>query len=189
MSKFKVVSYLFVVLGLLVIVGAAYVIISYASGIIGAVVDFVTTNDFTKLQQCGVTPPSEFAKLKNEFATVILPSLYLGSLLVPLVISGLMFMAGFYYHKGKLEDDSRKSEQMEREMVHKIVKKMETEKAPPPQRMAAPSPRPAARRPEPEEEEPQEEEPAEEEAGMSEEEPVEEEEPPPRPVAPAKKRK
>lgn len=128
MSKYKLISYLFILLGVLVIVSSAYIIISYASDIINAIVNFVTTNDYSKLQQCGVTPPPQFNKLKNEFATVILPVLYIGFPVLLIVISALMFLAGFYYYRGKLEDETRKHEELEREMVHKIVKKMEAEK-------------------------------------------------------------
>jgi hypothetical protein len=133
MSKYKVISYLFIILGLLVITGSAYFIISYASNLLGAIVDFVTTNDFTKLQQCGVTAPPQFVKLKSELPTLILPFLYYGIPGLLIIISVLMFYAGIFYHKGKMEDEAHKSEQMEREMVHKIVKKMETEKPSQPQ--------------------------------------------------------
>jgi hypothetical protein len=187
MSKYKFVSGLFVILGLLVIVGAAYVIIQYATGMINAVVDFVTTNDYSKLQQCGITPPSEFAKVKNEFATLILPTLYIGLPGLLLVVSALMFLAGFYYHRGKLEDEAKKHEELERQMVHKIVSKMESEKGGQPARAVPPPRAPPARppiRPEPEPEEP-EEEPAPDEEAPAEEEP--EELPRPKPVL--KKRK
>ncbi len=197
MSKYKLVSGLFVILGLLVIVGAAYVIIQYATGMINAVVDFVTTNDYSKLQQCGITPPSEFAKVKNEFATLILPTLYIGLPGLLLVVSALMFLAGFYYHRGKLEDDAKKHEELERAMVHKIVNKMESERggqpvraAPPPPRapLARPPARPPARQ-EPEEEPGEPEEP-EEEPAPAEEAPAEEEpEELPRPKPVLKKRK
>ena len=164
MNKFKLTSFLFLLLGALVMFGAAYVIISYATGVIGAIVEFVTTTDFTKLQQCGVNPPGEFNKLKTEFATLILPALYLGIPMLLIVISALMFMAGFYYHKGKLQDDAARHEQLKREMVHKVVRKMEREKGP--------AARKAFAEPEdePEEEEP-EEEAGEEDAEEPEEEP------------------
>ena len=128
MNRSKFVSLLFVVLGLLVIVGAAYVIISYATEMMTSVVNFVTTNDFTKLQQCGITPPEQFNKLKNDLTTIVLPSLYIGLPLLLIVLSSLMFLAGFYYHKGRHEDELKKVKAMEREMVHKVVKKMSKEK-------------------------------------------------------------
>jgi hypothetical protein len=129
MSKYKLVSYLFVLLGLIIIIGAAYLIISYASDILNAIVDFVSTNGFAKLQQCGVTPPPQFSKIKADLTSVILPFLYVGIPLLLIVISALMFMGGFYYHKGKFEDESRKHEELERQMVHKLVKRMESSKA------------------------------------------------------------
>jgi hypothetical protein len=122
------VSYLFIMLGVLVFAGSAYLLISYASDILRAVVEFVTTNDYTKLQQCGISPPTQFDKLKNEFATIILPSLYLGPIALFVVISAIMFLAGIYYQRGKVEDEAKKHEQLEREMVHKIVNKMERDK-------------------------------------------------------------
>lgn len=125
MNKSKMVGFLFVLLGVLVIVGSAYVLISYASEMFGAIVDFVTTNDFTKLQQCGVSPPAQFNKLKNDLTTVVLPSLYIGLPLLLIILSFLMFLGGFYYHKGRHEEELRKVEEMEREMVHRVVKKMQ----------------------------------------------------------------
>jgi len=125
MNKSKMVGFLFVLLGALVIVGSAYVIIAYASSMFSAIVDFVTTNDFAKLQQCGVSPPAQFNKLKNELTTVVLPSLYIGLPLLLVILSFLMFLGGFYYHKGRHEEELRRVEEMEREMVHRVVKKMQ----------------------------------------------------------------
>ncbi|NYZ73953.1 hypothetical protein H0O00_02315 [Candidatus Micrarchaeota archaeon] len=124
MNKYKLMSYIFVLLGILVVVGSLYVIINYASDLINAIVNFVTTNDYSKLQQCGVSYPSQFDKLKAEFATLILPALFIGLPLLLIVLSAVMFIAGFYYQKGKLQDDVRKHEELKREMVHKIRKKM-----------------------------------------------------------------
>lgn len=150
MNRYKFVSYLFVLLGLLVIIGSSYVIISYASDILGAIVDFVTSNDLARLQQCGVTPPSQFNKIKGDLTTTILPFLYIGLPLLFIVISVILFLAGFYYHKGKHEDDIHMNEKMERDMLHKLVKKIETEKPAAPK--ATPSAKPPARFEEPGEE-------------------------------------
>ncbi len=187
MNKYKLMSYLLILLGIVVIVGSGYMIYSYSSTIISAIVNFISTNDYSKLQQCGVNTPPEFNKVKADFATVILPFFYVGLPVVLILVSYLMFMAGFYFHRGKQEDDAKKHEQLEREMVHKIVNKMQTEKPPQGQSGMRPAKKPApAQEPEEEaqEEEPAEEEPSEEEP--AEEEP-EEEEPPPR--APMKKKK
>jgi hypothetical protein len=167
MNKHKMIGVLFVVLGTLVIAGSSYFIISYASNMLTAIVDFVTTNDFTKLQQCGVTPPAEFHKLKNELTTIVLPFMYLGVPALLIVISFLMFLGGFYYHRGRHEDEIKRTEEMERHMLRKAVHKIAKVKG-------APTPSPE------ELEETEEEEPEEE----LEEEPEAEE-----PVKPAKKAK
>lgn len=131
MNKSKLTGLLFVLLGALIILGSAYAIISYASGLLGAIVDFVTTNDFTKLQQCGVNTPTEFQKLKTEFTSIILPSLYIGLPLLLILLSFLMFLGGFYYHKGRHQDETEKYQDMEREMLRKAVTKLEKRMPPP----------------------------------------------------------
>ncbi len=198
MNRYKLISYLLILLGVVVIVGSGYLIYSYASTIISAIVNFISTNDYSKLQQCGVNTPPEFNKVKADFATLILPFFYVGLPVLLIIVSYLMFMAGFFYHRGKQEDDAKKHEQLEREMVHKIVTKMQTDKTPegqgvqPSARPAAALKKPASKAPSPAEEESAEEEPAEEEPEQeAEEEPAEEEaeeeEPPPKPVVKKKK--
>ncbi len=198
MNRYKLISYLLILLGVVVIVGSGFLIFSYASTIISAIVNFISTNDYSKLQQCGVNTPPEFNKVKADFATVILPFFYVGLPVLLIIVSYLMFMAGFFYHRGKQDDDAKKHEQLEREMVHKIVNKMQTDKAPqgegapaqPSARPAATLKRPAPKAPPPAEEKSAEEEPAEEEPEQEEEpaeEEPEEEEPPPRPAVKKKK--
>jgi hypothetical protein len=127
MNKSKLTGLLFVVLGVLVILGASYVIISYLSDILTAIVDFVTTNDLTKIQQCGINVPPQFQKLRAELTTIILPSLYIGLPVMLIILSFLMFLGGFYYHRGRYEDEVKKIETMEREMLRKAVTKLEKE--------------------------------------------------------------
>jgi hypothetical protein len=159
MNRYKLMSYLFVVLGLVVVVGSLYVIINYASDLINAIVTFVTTNDYSKLQQCGVSYPPQFDKIKAEFATMILPALFIGLPLLLILLSAVMFMAGFYYRWGKFQDDSRKHEELKQEIVHKIRGRMEATSAPPSSRSAPTAKQSMAREEEPQEEEPEEEPP------------------------------
>ena len=93
-------------------------------------VDFITSNNLSDLQECGVASTSLFSKLKGELAPIILPSLYIGLPLLLVVISILMFLAGFYYNRGKEQEESLQGEQTEREMVHKVVRRLETERIP-----------------------------------------------------------
>ncbi|MBU0531871.1 hypothetical protein KKB44_00070 [Candidatus Micrarchaeota archaeon] len=128
MNKYKLMGLLFVVLGALVVSISAYFTVSYAGDMLDAIVDFVNTNDLVKLQQCGVDIPSEFHKLKNELTTVILPFLYFGIPVLLVALSILMFLGGFYYCLGKQEDEVAKTHEIERQMLRKMVKKIEVEK-------------------------------------------------------------
>ena len=87
MGKYKLVSFLFVLLGLILIAGAAYMIISYPT-------------------------------------TSILPFMYIGIPLAMIIVSILMFMGGAYYHKGKFDDEAQKHGDLERQVVHKLVQKI-----------------------------------------------------------------
>lgn len=113
MNKSKTIGILFVVLGLVVVVGSAYFIITYSSNVLNAMLDFVTTNDFAKLQNCGVNMPPQFLQLKGELTGVLLPFLYLGLPLLLVVLSLLMFSGGYYYCLGKNEDEGRRAEKVE----------------------------------------------------------------------------
>lgn len=130
MNKSKLTGILFVILGILVIAISTYLTIAYASDMLNAIVEFVTTNDFSKLEDCGVTPSSLFLKLKNELANLILPSLYVGFPLLLAIISVLMFLGGFYYHRGKQEEEMGEGGGFERAMIHKVVKRLEKEHMP-----------------------------------------------------------
>ncbi|MBD3209865.1 hypothetical protein GF318_00615 [Candidatus Micrarchaeota archaeon] len=124
MNKNKLIGILFVVLGALVIVGASYFVINYASSMLTAIVDFVTTSDFAKLQQCGVSLPPEFHTLKNDLTTIVLPFLYLGIPIILIGLSFLMFLGGFYYHRGRYEEEMVRMKDLERHMLHQAVKKI-----------------------------------------------------------------
>lgn len=113
MNRSKLVGILFVVLGMVVVMGSAYLIITYSSNVLNAMLDFVTTNDFAKLQSCGVNLPPQFLQLKEELTDVLLPFLYLGLPLILVILSMLMFAGGYYYRMGKEKDEQEKTEQLE----------------------------------------------------------------------------
>ncbi len=124
MGNSKIVSGLLIVLALIVVIGASYLVISYATDILSAIVNFVTTNDFTKLRQSGVNVPEQFNKVKTDLTTVILPFLYIGMPLLLILIGVIMFFAGMHYNQGKLQEEVEKRETMEKEMMDRLAKKM-----------------------------------------------------------------
>jgi len=88
-----------------VIAGVSYFISSYASNAVSALAGFVTSSDFTTLQACGVTPPAGFAQMTTDLTSWVLPFLYVGLPITFLAIAAIMFAAGYYYHKGKQENE------------------------------------------------------------------------------------
>ena len=110
MNKSKIASFAFILLTLALIVGSAFVIISYSTAILGALMDFATANNFVKMQQCGMIMPSAFNQIREDIPTLILPALYLGIPLLLIAISILMFLAGVYHNKGKISEQEEKEE-------------------------------------------------------------------------------
>ncbi len=129
MNKNKILSCLFVILGLIVIIGSIFVLVSYATDILNAVVNFVTSNDLPKLAQCGAVIPSEFSNIKADFTSLLLPMLYYGVPVLLLVVSVLMFLSGYFYNKGRQEDEARKKDEIEREMIRKAAERVARQKA------------------------------------------------------------
>jgi len=56
----------------------------------------------------------------REIVSLVFPMLPV----VMLVLSLLMFLAGYYYFKAKVDEEARAAAQREREMLQKIVKKV-----------------------------------------------------------------
>ena len=129
MNKNKILSWLMILLAVIVSVGSIFVLISYATDILKAVVDFITQNDLKKLASCGAVFPSQFDTIKNDFTALLLPALYYGTPLLLLLVSLLMFCAGYFYSKGKSEDESKKREDIERDMVRKATERLVRQKA------------------------------------------------------------
>ncbi|HID72666.1 TPA: hypothetical protein EYP38_01880 [Candidatus Micrarchaeota archaeon] len=117
MNRQKLTAVVLVLLGLVLVVGSAYGVITYSSDVLNSLLDFVTTNDFAKLASCGVNIPDRMLDLKGEVTTIMLPALYLGLPLVLILLSLLMFFGGYYYHRGK------QMELIEKRRMERDVKK------------------------------------------------------------------
>ncbi len=125
MRKEKIASAVFFVLAFLIVVGTMYSVLNYVSNVVQAIIDFVISQDYQKLQACGVTPPEEFVRLKSDFPQIIIPALYWGIPLIFFVVFVLAFLAGVYYQKGKHEDERELEAKM-----HEAVKKLAKDKRP-----------------------------------------------------------
>ncbi len=114
-------SVIFALLGIMVIALASYAVLSYATSIFQGLVDFVASGDYGKLQQCGISPPPEMEKLKNDFPTLILPALYLGIPVTLIILSVLMFISGRYFERAK-QEELREKEGEAKEAVRKVAR-------------------------------------------------------------------
>jgi len=55
--------------------------------------------------------------------------MYYGIPALFIVVSFLMFFAGYFYHKGRAEDEVSKKEEIEREMIRKASERVARQKA------------------------------------------------------------
>lgn len=124
MSKPKLASFLLGLLGLVIIVGASYVATVYSTAILNSIADFLSSNNVNALKNCGITPPTQFNEIKADMTRTLLPALYIGLPLVMLLVAAFMFLAGYYYHKARLHDDTLKKDNMRKELEQEIVKKV-----------------------------------------------------------------
>jgi len=100
MGKHNVVSGILVLVVILMIVISTYIVLNYATGVLNAAVAFASTDQMAKLQSCGITPPAELFKLKEDIPSLLLPAIYAGFPGLMIIIAILMFIAGYYYGTG-----------------------------------------------------------------------------------------
>jgi beta-lactamase regulating signal transducer with metallopeptidase domain len=116
------------VLTLIIGIASIFLMISYAIDILGAVEDFIKFNDVSKLSSCGVTIPPQLSAIASDSKIIGVVVLY-GLPVLLILVSVLMFFAGFYFHKARLQEEQKKREEIEREMVVKAAQRVSKKKA------------------------------------------------------------
>jgi hypothetical protein len=101
MAKHNMLSGILVLVVILMIAISTYMVVTYATGVLNAAVAFASTDQMTKLQACGVTPPAELFKLRDDIPSLLIPALYVGFPGLMIILAILMFTAGFYYGNEK----------------------------------------------------------------------------------------
>ncbi len=123
MNKNKFLGIVLGAVGVVILIGGLYLAISYVGTLMKAMIDFISANS-SAISRCGVTVPDMFMELKDQFATLILPMLYLGIPLAVVLISVVMFAGGYYFGRGSLQDDLRdkdkRQEEIEREVERRV---------------------------------------------------------------------
>jgi len=106
MGKHNTVSGVLVLVVIFMIAISSYLVISYATGILTAAVAFASTDQVAKLQSCGLTVPAQLFKLRDDIPSLLLPAIYVGFPGLMVVLSILMFIAGYYHSSEKEERNS-----------------------------------------------------------------------------------
>ncbi len=109
MDKHNVTSGILVLVVILMIALATFMVVSYTTDILTAAVSFASTDQIAKLSACGVTAPEEFFKLRADIPGLVLPAMYVGFPGLMIILSILMFIAGFYFATGKAVSSSSQS--------------------------------------------------------------------------------
>jgi hypothetical protein len=123
MNKNKFLSYLFVILTLIIGIGSVFVLISYSIEVLDAIEDFIKLNDLSKLSSCGATLPPQLSAIASD-SKVMVPAVLYGLPILLILVSALMFFAGYYYNRGKIQEEKKKREEIEREMVVKAAQRV-----------------------------------------------------------------
>lgn len=129
MDKNKLLSYFFLVLGLLVICVSSYLVLYNSGDILLTVSDILTKADSSKFAQCGLEYSPYIDRYKAEFAPLVVPFLVFGIPIIALLLSFTMFLSGFYYGKYKSPVKSESKPEIDREHLRNIVAKVAKEKA------------------------------------------------------------
>ncbi len=109
MGKNNVLSGVLVLIVILMIAIGTVMVVSYSTGVLNAAVGFASSDQLAKLQQCGVSVPVEFYKLRSDIPTLLVPAIYVGLPGMMVILSILMFIAGFYYghgHEGSMSSET-----------------------------------------------------------------------------------
>ena len=106
MGKHNTVSMILVLAVILMIAASAFLVISYATGVLSAAVAFASSDQIGKMQACGIAAPAELIKLRNDASTLLLPAIYVGLPGLMVIIAMLMFIAGYYYGGGESRSSS-----------------------------------------------------------------------------------
>lgn len=124
MKKNKFVSLVLAVIGALLVIGGLYFLASYLSYFGQGLIDFVSVNNVETISRCGIVVPDMFLQLRDQFATVIVPLLYLGIPVAVILISVIWFLSGYYFGKSRIQEDldfeSRRKQEIEKEVQKRV---------------------------------------------------------------------
>ena len=97
MGKHNTISGIIVLIVILTIALSTFLVVTYSTDVLTAAVAFASSDQITKMQASGVTIPPEFYKFRADIPGLLLPGVYVGFPGLMIILSILMFIAGYYY--------------------------------------------------------------------------------------------
>lgn len=124
MKKNKLISLFLGIIGALLVIGGLYVAIFYLNYFGQGLIEFVSVNNVESISKCGIVVPDMFLQLRDQFATTILPVLYLGVPIAIILISAIWFLSGYYFGKSRIEEDLEGREKRKKEIEEEVQKRV-----------------------------------------------------------------
>ncbi len=125
MKKNKFISLVLAIIGSVLVIGGLYLLVSYLSYFGQGLIDFVSVNNVETISRCGIVVPDMFLQLRDQFATTIIPLLYLGIPVAVILFSVIWFLSGYYFGKSRIQEDldyeSRRKQEIEEEVQKRVV--------------------------------------------------------------------
>jgi hypothetical protein len=88
----------FLVLAVIAIIAiSTYFVMDYATNVLNAAMAFASSEQITKIQDCGVIAPPELFQVQADLPTILLPAIYVGFPGLMVLIAILMYLAGYYH--------------------------------------------------------------------------------------------
>ena len=129
MDKNKLLSYFFLVIGLLVITVSTYLVLYNMGDVTLSASDILTKADATKFAQCGLPYSPYIDRYKSDLAPMLVPFMIFGIPILALLLSFAMFLSGFFYGKTKAQKVEEQKDEIDRDHLRGLVAKVEKEKS------------------------------------------------------------
>lgn len=124
MKKNKLIGIVLGAIGAILVIGGLYFAIYYLNYFGQGLIEFVSVNNVDSISRCGIVVPDMFLQLRDQFATSVLPVLYIGFPLAVIITAGIMFLSGYYFGRSSHEEDIESAEKREKEIEQEVQKRV-----------------------------------------------------------------
>ncbi len=124
MKKNKLMSLVLAIIGTVLVIGGLYMLISYLNYFGQGLIQFVSVNNVETISRCGIVVPDMFLQLRDQFATAIIPVLYLGIPIAVILVSVIWFLSGYYLGKSRIQEDIESEAKRKKEIEEEVQKRV-----------------------------------------------------------------